>query len=298
MNQSKGGVPFDYYRFIIDSCKKFDYLCLRSFGSREKYWSDDIWILIEACLRLDKIFGKENVRDEFLTKYEIYEQLKDDWDERKEWGRFYRRFTMINKENGVTLISYSNLDDAINNIIVSYIFNKLVDKKIISDDKCLKTAICVAELFETYILNNVVYQAYMYANTLPCNYELLKYFYKERNMKIYIAGMQTREWMSKHEKDFMEEPPKKIPEWLQNRIVISERMTKLLENSENIEQLICSDLVKVVLEDDFDQRFKRSLDENKKIRPEILFEGYRKNAEVEDDRENTAKSDDIDLTFF
>ena len=40
-------------------------------------------------------------------------------------------------------------------------------------------------------------------------------------------------------------------------------------------------------------------DENKKIRPEILFEGYRKNAEVEDDRENTAKSDDdIDLTFF
>lgn len=209
MNQSKGGFPFDYYRFIIDSCKKFDYLRLCSFGSREKYWSDDIWILIEACLRLDKIFGKENVRDEFLTKYEIYEQLKDDWDERKEWGRFYRRFTMINKENGVTLISYSNLDDAINNIIVGYIFNKLVDKKIISDDKWLKTAICVAELFETYILNNVVYQAYMYVNTLPCNYELLKYFYKERNMKIYIAGMQTREWMSKHEKDFMEEPPKK-----------------------------------------------------------------------------------------
>lgn len=58
MNQSKGGVPFDYYRFIIDSCKKFDYLCLCSFGRREKYWSDDIWILIEACLRLDKIFGK------------------------------------------------------------------------------------------------------------------------------------------------------------------------------------------------------------------------------------------------
>lgn len=272
MNQSKGGVPFDYYRFIIDSCKKFDYLCLRSFGSREKYWSDDIWILIEACLRLDKIFGKENVRDEFLTKYEIYEQLKDDWDERKEWGRFYRRFTMINKENGVTLISYSNLDDAINNIIVSYIFNKLVDKKIISDDKWLKTAICVAELFETYILNNVVYQAYMYANTLPCNCELLKYFYKERNMKIYFAGMQTREWMSKYEKYFIEEPPKKIPECLQNRININERMTTLLENSDNIEQLICPDLVKVVLEDDFDQRFRRSLDENNRVCPEILFE--------------------------
>lgn len=296
MNQSKGGFPFDYYRFIIDSCKKFDYLCLCSFGRREKYWSDDIWILIEACLRLDKIFGKENVRDEFLTKYEIYEQLKDDWDERKEWGRFYRRFTMINKENGVTLISYSNLDDAINNIIVGYIFNKLVDKKIISDDKWLKTAIYVAELFETYILNNVVYQAYMYANTLPCNYELLKYFYKERNMKIYIAGMQTREWMSKYEKYFIEEPPKKIPECLQNRININERMTKLLENSNNVKQLICPDLVRVVLENDFDQRFKRSLGKNKKVRPEILFDGYRKDTEVKDNKENTAQSDcDLDL---
>ena len=296
MNQSKGGFPFDYYRFIIDSCKKFDYLRLCSFGSREKYWSDDIWILIEACLRLDKIFGKENVRDEFLTKYEIYEQLKDDWDERKEWGRFYRRFTMINKENGVTLISYSNLDDVINNIIVGYIFNKLVDKKIISDDKWLKTAIYVAELFETYILNNVVYQAYMYANTLPCNYELLKYFYKERNMKIYIAGMQTIEWMSKHEKDFMEKKKKKIPECLQNRVNINERMTKLLENSDNIEQLICPDLVKVVLEDDFDQRLKRSFGKNKKVRPEILFDGYRKDTEVEDNKENTAQSDeDLDL---
>ena len=73
-------------------------------------------------------------------------------------------------------------------------------------------------------------------------------------------------------------------------------MTTLLENSDNIEQLICPDLVKVVLEDDFDQRLKRSLEKNKKVRPEILFDGYRKDAEVEDNKENTAQSDeDLDL---
>ena len=39
-----------------------------------------------------------------------------------------------------------------------------------------------------------------------------------------------------------------------------------------------------------------SLDENKKIRPEILFDGYRKDTEVKDNKENTAQSDgDLDL---
>ena len=85
-------------------------------------------------------------------------------------------------------------------------------------------------------------------------------------------------------------------------------MTTLLENSNNVKQLICPDLVRVVLADNFDQRVRvvlvdnfdqrvrRSLDENNRVRPEILFEEYRKDAEVEDDRKNTAKSDgDMDL---
>ena len=73
-------------------------------------------------------------------------------------------------------------------------------------------------------------------------------------------------------------------------------MIKLFEKSNNVKQLICPNLVRVVLVDDFDRRLKKSLDENKKIRPEILFEGYGKDVEVEDGRVNTAKSDDnLDL---
>ena len=63
-----------------------------------------------------------------------------------------------------------------------------------------------------------------------------------------------------------------------------------------MQEILCPDLVKVIMTEDFYKRLGKSYDENKKIRPEILFEEYRKNAEVKDNRENTAKSDDdLDL---
>ena len=118
-------------------------------------------------------------------------------------------------------------------------------------------------------------------------------------MEVYISGKMEKKDISEEERTFCMQTDKskeKTPESVQNKFEINERTTKLLENSNNVKQLICPDLVRVVLADDFEQRFKKSLDENKKVRPEILFEGYRKNAEVEDDMGNTAKSDgDIDL---
>ena len=76
------------------------------------------------------------------------------------------------------------------------------------------------------------------------------------------------------------------------------RIRAVFKSTDNIQEILCPDLVKIIMTKDFYKRLGKSYDKNKKVRPEILFEGYRKNAEVKDDRENTAKSDDIDLTFF
>ena len=287
-------LDFDFYKFIVDSCKKFESISLENNGKAcgDKYSMDDTWMLVDACFKLDKIFGKENVRDELLNKYS-YEYMKKDSS---------GDFIMLNKEKDIKTVihfNFRNDSDDIDNIIRSYIFNKLVDKQIISNDKYLKAAMLMAYNFMS---NSSPYASFFRVPILsePFRGGLIGYYHD--NMEIYTSGKRVKENISEEEKIFCKQTDKsneKIPESVQNKFEINERMTKILGNSNNVKQLICPDLVKVVLADDFDQRFRRSLDENNRVRPEILFEGYRKNAEVEDDRENTAKSDDdIDLTFF
>lgn len=89
-----------------------------------------------------------------------------------------------------------------------------------------------------------------------------------------------------------------IPKDYQKVYELYKRIRDVFKNTNNIQEILCPDLVKIIMTEDFYKRLGKSYDENKKIRPEILFEEYRKDAEVENDRENTAKSDDIDLTFF
>ena len=87
-----------------------------------------------------------------------------------------------------------------------------------------------------------------------------------------------------------------IPEDYKKVYELYKRIRDVFKSTNNIQEILCPDLVKVVLEDDFDQRLKRSFGKNKKVRPEILFDGYRKDTEVEDNKENTAQSDeDLDL---
>ena len=87
-----------------------------------------------------------------------------------------------------------------------------------------------------------------------------------------------------------------IPKDYQKVYELYKRIRDVFKSTDNMQEILCPDLVKVIMTEDFYKRLGKSIDENKKIRPEILFEGYRKDAEVEDDRKNTAKSDDdLDL---
>ena len=283
-------LDFSYYKFMMESCKKFGSIyCKSDNKGRYRYSNDAIWNLIRTCLKLDKIFGKENVRDELLNKYS-YEYMKKDW---------FSDFIMLNKEKDIKTVIYFDLRSDIENIVRCYIFNKLVDKQIISDDKYLKVAMWMAYNFRSEAVPSSPFRTPILSE--PFRGNLIGYY--SNSMEVYISGKKKKEYISEDEKNFLKETEVvripitiKIPESVQNKFDINERMTKLLENSNNVKQLICPDLVRVVLEDDFDQRFKRSLGKNKKVRPEILFDGYRKDAEVEDDKENTAQSDcDLDL---
>ena len=287
------GEDFEYYKFIVDSCKKFRSISWES--SRKyydnKYSMDDIWTFIEVCLQLDETFGKENVRDELLKKYRIYREdnIPFLYDGRAD-------IIMVNREKDIKIVIHSDYEMKTKEIIRGYIFNKLVDKQIISNDKYLKAAMLMAYNFMS---NSSPYASFFRVPILsePFRGGLIGYYHD--NMEIYISGKRVKENISEEEKIFCKQTDKsneKIPESVQNKFEINERMTKILGNSNNVKQLICPDLVKVVLADDFDQRFRRSLDENNRVRPKMLFKGYRKNTEVKDDRENTAKSDgDIDL---
>ena len=287
------GEDFEYYKFIVDSCKKFRSISWES--SRKyydnKYSMDDIWTFIEVCLQLDETFGKENVRDELLKKYRIYREdnIPFLYDGRAD-------IIMVNREKDIKIVIHSDYEMKTKEIIRGYIFNKLVDKQIISNDKYLKAAMLMAYNFMS---NSSPYASFFRVPILsePFRGRLIGYYHD--NMEIYTSGKRVKENISEEEKIFCKQTDKsneKIPESVQNKFEINERMTKILGNSNNVKQLICPDLVKVVLADDFDQRFRRSLDENNRVRPKMLFKGYRKNAEVKDDRENTAKSDgDIDL---
>ena len=287
------GEDFEYYKFIVDSCKKFRSISWES--SRKyydnKYSMDDIWTFIEVCLQLDETFGKENVRDELLKKYRIYREdnIPFLYDGRAD-------IIMVNREKDIKIVIHSDYEMKTKEIIRGYIFNKLVDKQIISNDKYLKAAMLMAYNFMS---NSSPYASFFRVPILsePFRGRLIGYYHD--NMEIYTSGKRVKENISEEEKIFCKQTDKsneKIPESVQNKFEINERMTKILGNSNNVKQLICPDLVKVVLADDFDQRFRRSLDENNRVRPKMLFKGYRKNTEVKDDRENTAKSDgDIDL---
>ena len=282
-------LDFDFYEFIVDSCKKFESISWQNNGRAcgDKYSMNDTWMLVEVCFKLDKIFGKENVRDELLNTYS-YEYVKKD---------SFADLTMLNKEKDIkTVIHFNSRDDSdIENIIRCYIFNKLVDKQIILDDKYLNTAMWMAYNFRPSKLN-----FYVPIQSDPFKGNLIGYY--SNNMEVYTSRKRVKENISEDEIAFckrMDKSEEKIPDSIQNKFNMNERMTKLLKNSNDIKQLICPDLVRVVLEDDFDQRFRRSLDENNRVRPDILFEQYRKEPNAEEDKESrTQSNDDIDLTFF
>lgn len=87
-----------------------------------------------------------------------------------------------------------------------------------------------------------------------------------------------------------------IPEDYKKVYELYKRIRDVFKSTNNIQEILCPDLVKVIMTKDFYKRLGKSLDENKKIRSEILFEGYRKDTEVEDNKENTAQPDgDLDL---
>ena len=87
-----------------------------------------------------------------------------------------------------------------------------------------------------------------------------------------------------------------IPEDYQKVYELYKRIRDVFKSTDNMQEILCPDLVKIIMTEDFYKRLGKSIDENKKIRPEILFEGYRKNAQVKDDTENSTHCDgDLDL---
>ena len=133
---------YKYYKSIIDICKSF---------YKEGI---DGWILTVICLRLDKDFGKENVRDELLKNYHIRQAISDGDDGFKDYT-----LDFYNKVNSLRYSCKDRVYDrddkkevGFNSIILFLILNKLVNKEILENNEDYKIAFHIAEDYrEKYV---------------------------------------------------------------------------------------------------------------------------------------------------
>ena len=278
---------YKYYKSIIDICKSFYKAGLHCWG------------LALICLELDKDFGKENVKNELLNNYNI---KQDDYRELYDVNHpMIYRLDFYNKVNSLRYICEERIDDrddiniekiCFNSSIEFFVLNRLVNEEILANSEEYRIALYIAEYYREALNGQESYKSILddgFDNFYMGGLDI------EGRRKPFggFSGMKFRWWLTYDEK---RRTP--IPEDYQKVYELYRRIRDVFKSTDNMNEILCPDLVKVLMTKDFYKRLGESYDENKKIRPEILFEGYRKNAEVKDDRENTAKSDDIDLTFF
>ena len=278
---------YKYYKSIIDICKSFYKAGLHCWG------------LALICLELDKDFGKENVKNELLNNYNI---KQDDYRELYDVNHpMIYRLDFYNKVNSLRYICEERIDDrddiniekiCFNSSIEFFVLNRLVNEEILANSEEYRIALYIAEYYREALNGQESYKSILddgFDNFYMGGLDI------EGRRKPFggFSGMKFRWWLTYDEKRRIP-----IPKDYQKVYELYKRIRAVFKSTDNIQEILCPDLVKIIMTKDFYKRLGKSYDKNKKVRPEILFEGYRKNAEVKDDRENTAKSDDIDLTFF
>ncbi len=280
---------YKYYKSIIELCKNF-------------YKFDiDGWFLTDICLKLDKEFGKENVRDDLLKNYlirqssiPIYNPFRflfsdDDIINKYSSLDFYSKVSSLT----ITCQCLEKIDIENINVYSSikfFLINRLFNKEILENDEEYRIALYIVGYYMDGINGGGNYKSILDDGFGD--------FYKRGTYKITGSIPLIHDWSGTDftTLTYAEKRRTPIPKDYQKVYELYKRIRDVFKSTDNMQEILCPDLVKVIMTEDFYKRLGKSYDENKKIRPEILFEGYRKNAEVKDNRENTAKSDDdLDL---
>ena len=76
--------------------------------------------------------------------------------------------------------------------------------------------------------------------------------------------------------DYNERKRKPIPKNYQRVYELYKKINDVFKNTENIQEILCPDLVRVIASKDFYKKFGNSFNKNKKLCPEKLFKEYRK----------------------
>ena len=133
---------YKYYKSIIDLCKNF-------------YKFDiDGWFLTDICLKLDKDFGKENVRDDLLKNYLIRQAISDGDDGSKDYT-----LDFYNKVNSLRYSCKDRVYDrddkkevGFNSIIQFFVVHKLVNEEILENREELRVANYIAQYYAESII--------------------------------------------------------------------------------------------------------------------------------------------------
>ena len=131
---------YKHYKSIIDICKSFYKLGI------------DGWTVTFMCLKLDKDFGMENVRDELLTNYHINQTI----------DKFYQyedyTLNMYNIVNGLRCCCSDRVyekDDmtleSFNDCIEFFILNRLTDKDVLKNEEDFRIASYIAHYYRKVI---------------------------------------------------------------------------------------------------------------------------------------------------
>ena len=138
-HESNTDKSFDYgkyknYKSIINLCESFYKLGI------------DGWTLTFMCLKLDKDFGMENIRDELLANYHINQTIDDSY--------YHEEYTlnMYNAVNGLRCICSDRVYDDINlesfnDCIEFFILNRLTDKDVLKNEEDFRIASYIAHYY-------------------------------------------------------------------------------------------------------------------------------------------------------
>ena len=126
---------YKHYKSIIDICKSFYKLGI------------DGWTLTFMCLKLDKDFGMENIRDELLANYHINQTIDDSY-----YPEDYT-LNMYNVVNGLRCICSDRVYDdditleSFNDCIEFFILNRLTDKDVLKNEEDFRIASYIAHYY-------------------------------------------------------------------------------------------------------------------------------------------------------
>lgn len=263
---------FDF-KFVCDTCEEL----YRTSNSK-------IFIavpLIYTCLSLHRYWGKENVREVMLKNYSISEYI-----ETNIYGeRIHNTYIMTNLANNITKsfdFGYALMNDDVINFLI---FNKLSDKGILHNDNNRKLTHLMSYYLTEYIYRDLEFNSIKDRNFLEMI--ISAYRWVDYSKGGYAHFMDKDYFINKDEYNYCCDivdgnyPDRTIPDSLYEKFKICSRMRKIIESTDDMNEILCPDLVRIINAEDFEQRFENSLDDNNRLRPEVFFESYRTNEDIE-----------------